>query len=70
MITDEAPGLTLPEELLLLAHDPADGTRLCPIRDLRHGLAGAVLAELELCGLVVELSLIHIETGGATPPCG
>ncbi|MCA6095687.1 GPP34 family phosphoprotein [Streptomyces sp. SCA3-4] len=46
------PGLTLPEELLLLAHAPADGKKLCAPRDLAYGLAGAVLAELELRGCV------------------
>ncbi|GHC66221.1 GOLPH3/VPS74 family protein [Streptomyces cinnamoneus] len=47
-------GLTLPEELLLLAHAPADGMKLCSPRDLAYGLAGAVLAELELRGCVRE----------------
>ncbi|MEU4212850.1 GPP34 family phosphoprotein [Streptomyces sp. NPDC026206] len=53
MSASSTPGLMLPEELLLLAHAPADGRKLCPPRDLEYGLAGAVLAELELCGQVV-----------------
>ncbi|MFI2075483.1 MULTISPECIES: GOLPH3/VPS74 family protein [Streptomyces] len=49
-----ASGLTLPEELLLLAHGPADGKRLAPGRNLQYGLAGAVLAELQLHGLITH----------------
>ncbi|MFF4532898.1 GPP34 family phosphoprotein [Streptomyces sp. NPDC001407] len=48
-----APGLTLPEELLLLSFDPATGRRLCRHRFLQYGVAGAVLAELELAGRIV-----------------
>ncbi|MFF4158151.1 GPP34 family phosphoprotein [Streptomyces sp. NPDC001678] len=54
MSGEEAAGLTLPEELLLLSHSPSYGVRLCPTRHLAYGLAGAVLAELELRGLVAE----------------
>lgn len=46
--------LTLPEELLLLALDPATGRRHCNRRHLQYGLAGAALAELELRGKVAE----------------
>ncbi|WP_326651850.1 MULTISPECIES: GPP34 family phosphoprotein [unclassified Streptomyces] len=46
--------LTLPEELLLLALDPVTGRRHCGRRYLQYGLAGAVLAELELQGRVAE----------------
>ncbi|MGW1492724.1 GOLPH3/VPS74 family protein [Streptomyces sp. NPDC002402] len=46
--------LTLPEELLLLALDPATGRRHCNRRYLQYGLAGAALAELELQGRVAE----------------
>ncbi|MFI1969432.1 hypothetical protein BLA24_14385 [Streptomyces cinnamoneus] len=54
MNTDGAANLTLAEELLLLAHGPADGKKLCRPRTLEYGLAGAVLAELELRGQVTE----------------
>ncbi|THA60541.1 GPP34 family phosphoprotein [Streptomyces sp. A0958] len=43
---------TLPEELLLLAHDPVEGRPLCRPHLLRLGLAGAVAAELVLAGRV------------------
>ncbi|WP_328671614.1 GPP34 family phosphoprotein [Streptomyces sp. NBC_00322] len=46
--------LTLPEELLLLALDPATGRRHCNRSYLQYGLAGAALAELELQGRVAE----------------
>ncbi|MFI2351955.1 GPP34 family phosphoprotein [Streptomyces sp. NPDC019443] len=46
--------LTLPEELLLLALDPATGRRHCGRSYLQYGLAGAALAELELQGRVAE----------------
>lgn len=45
---------TLPEELLLLALDPVRGKPLCRGRYLEYGLAGAVLAELELQGRITE----------------
>jgi hypothetical protein len=44
------PALTLPEELLLLALDPRRGKPYCRNRFLEYGMAGAVLAELELQG--------------------
>ncbi|WP_406271994.1 GPP34 family phosphoprotein [Streptomyces sp. NBC_00191] len=46
--------LTLPEELLLLALDPATGRRHCNRSYLQYGLAGAALAELEIQGRVAE----------------
>ncbi|MCC3779953.1 GPP34 family phosphoprotein, partial [Streptomyces sp. UNOB3_S3] len=54
MSAGPAAGLTLPEELILLSHEPSYGVRLCATRHLAYGLAGAVLAELELRGLVAE----------------
>ncbi|MEU1781283.1 MULTISPECIES: GOLPH3/VPS74 family protein [Streptomyces] len=54
MSTTPSSGLTLPEELILLSHAPSDGKRLCATRNLAYGLAGAVLAELELRGLAAE----------------
>ncbi|MEU2868933.1 GPP34 family phosphoprotein [Streptomyces olivoreticuli] len=53
MTAGTAPGLTLPEELLLLSFDPVTGRRLCRRRFLMYGVAGAVLAELELAGRIV-----------------
>ncbi|MFE4332244.1 GPP34 family phosphoprotein [Streptomyces sp. NPDC056831] len=49
-----APELTLPEELLLLALDPQRGKPYCRNRFLEYGVAGAVLAELELRGRIAE----------------
>ncbi|MEV0096544.1 GPP34 family phosphoprotein [Streptomyces sp. NPDC050738] len=49
-----APGLTLPEELLLLALDPVRGKPECRSRFLEYGMAGAALAELELQGRIAE----------------
>ncbi|MCX4548957.1 GPP34 family phosphoprotein [Streptomyces sp. NBC_01267] len=45
---------TLPEELLLLALDPARGKTFCRGRYLEYGMAGAALAELELQGQISE----------------
>lgn len=45
---------TLPEDLLLLAMDPVRGKPYCGNRALEFGVAGAVLAELELQGRVDE----------------
>ncbi|MFI2778083.1 GOLPH3/VPS74 family protein [Streptomyces sp. ALB3] len=45
-------GLALPGELLLLALDPVRGKPYCRGRSLEYGVAGAVLAELELRGHV------------------
>ncbi|MCX5410806.1 GPP34 family phosphoprotein [Streptomyces sp. NBC_00059] len=45
---------TLPEELLLLALDPVRGKPYCRGSFLEYGIAGAVLAELELQGRVTE----------------
>lgn len=53
-MTHDAPGLTLPEELILLALDPDRGRPTCKARDLAYGTAGAVLAELELQGRIRE----------------
>ncbi|MFI1396286.1 GPP34 family phosphoprotein [Streptomyces sp. NPDC020681] len=47
-------GLTLAEELLLLALNPETGRRYVNRRYLQYGLAGASLAELELQGRVAE----------------
>lgn len=52
---------TLPEELLLLALDPVRGKWLCRGRYLEYGLAGAVLAELELQGRITgERDRVHV----------
>ncbi|MFF8554222.1 GPP34 family phosphoprotein [Streptomyces sp. NPDC015501] len=53
-MTDDASALTLPEELLLLALDTERGKPLCSRAYLRYGVAGAVLAELELQGRIRE----------------
>ncbi|MBB5122832.1 hypothetical protein AF335_22160 [Streptomyces eurocidicus] len=53
-MTPDTPGLTLPEELLLLCFHPEDGRRLCTPGALEYGVAGAVLAELRLLGHVNE----------------
>ncbi|WP_069814455.1 GOLPH3/VPS74 family protein [Streptomyces sp. TP-A0874] len=50
----ELPDVTLAEELLLLALDPARGRTRCDARDLSYGLAAAALADLELSGRIVE----------------
>ncbi|MEV0021219.1 GPP34 family phosphoprotein [Streptomyces atroolivaceus] len=47
-------GPTLPEALLLLALDPVRGKPYCRGRFLEYGVAGAVLAELELQGRIAE----------------
>ncbi|MFG2208473.1 GPP34 family phosphoprotein [Streptomyces sp. NPDC048638] len=47
-----SPGLTLAEELLLLAMDPARGRPLNNPKYLRYGLAGAALADLEAAGRI------------------
>ncbi|MFD8962965.1 GPP34 family phosphoprotein, partial [Streptomyces anulatus] len=53
-MTQDAPALTLPEELILLALDPDRGKPTCNARDLGYGTAGAVLAELEIRGHIRE----------------
>ncbi|WP_228989769.1 GPP34 family phosphoprotein [Streptomyces sp. DH8] len=53
-MTDDGSALTLPEELLLLALDTERGKPLCSRAYLRYGVAGAVLAELELQGRIRE----------------
>ncbi|MFG3406227.1 GPP34 family phosphoprotein [Streptomyces sp. NPDC048142] len=53
-MTHEAPALTLPEELILLALDPDRGKPTCAARNLAYGTAGAVLAELEIQGRIRE----------------
>ncbi|MEW2127390.1 GPP34 family phosphoprotein [Streptomyces sp. NPDC007259] len=59
---------TLPEELLLLAYDPAEGRPLCRPHLLRLGLAGALAAELLLAGrATVRDGRI---TGAGGPPLG
>ncbi|MFD5937544.1 GOLPH3/VPS74 family protein [Streptomyces griseus] len=53
-MTPDAPALTLPEELILLALDPDRGRPVCGARDLAYGTAGAALAELEIQGRIRE----------------
>ncbi|MFJ6011074.1 GPP34 family phosphoprotein [Streptomyces sp. NPDC092952] len=53
-MTQPAPELTLPEELLLLALHPLRGRPLCRARSLEYGTAGAALRELELQGRITE----------------
>jgi hypothetical protein len=48
------PDLTLPEELMLLALDPASGTPRVRGRHLRYGVAAAALADLETLRFVAE----------------
>ncbi|HET6860842.1 MAG TPA: GPP34 family phosphoprotein [Streptomyces sp.] len=48
------PALSLPEELLLLGLDPQRGKPRVRMRYVEYGVAGAVLAELELSGHVTE----------------
>ncbi|WP_434594835.1 GOLPH3/VPS74 family protein [Streptomyces sp. A5-4] len=45
---------SLPEELLLLGLDPQRGSARVRMRYVEYGMAGAVLAELELSGHVAE----------------
>ncbi|MFG2192372.1 GPP34 family phosphoprotein [Streptomyces sp. NPDC048639] len=45
---------TLPEELLLLAHDPVTGRTLARSPYIGYGVAGAVLAELDRAGRIGE----------------
>ncbi|MEN8653975.1 GPP34 family phosphoprotein [Streptomyces sp. 21So2-11] len=49
-----SPSLSLPEELLLLGLDPQRGNARVRMRYVEYGVAGAVLAELELGGHVTE----------------
>ncbi|MGW9077355.1 GOLPH3/VPS74 family protein [Streptomyces kronopolitis] len=63
-----APPLTLAEELLLLAHDPARGRPLHHARYLRWGLAGAALAELEQAGRIAEERGGRISVVNPLPP--
>ncbi|MGQ4515563.1 GPP34 family phosphoprotein [Streptomyces sp. DW26H14] len=48
------PALTLPEELMLLALDPATGKPRVRARHLHYGVAAAALAELEARRFVAE----------------
>ncbi|UQI43036.1 GPP34 family phosphoprotein [Streptomyces sp. HU2014] len=66
-MTQDAPGLTLPEELLLLCFHPEDGRRLCMPGALEYGVAGAVLAELRLRGQVMEQYGRPVVLGPAGP---
>ncbi|MFI9203715.1 GPP34 family phosphoprotein [Streptomyces sp. NPDC053048] len=66
-IPGPAAGLTLPEELLLLAHHPVEGTPLCARSVLPYGMAGAVLAELELGGHVTQERGRPVAAAGAPP---
>ncbi|MGW9305519.1 MULTISPECIES: GOLPH3/VPS74 family protein [Streptomyces] len=49
-----APVLTLPEELILLTLNPGSGKPMGEAASLAYGVAGAVLAELELQGRIRE----------------
>ncbi|WP_307034031.1 GPP34 family phosphoprotein [Arthrobacter sp. B3I4] len=50
--TPKAAELSLPQAFLLLATNDQDGKPAVPVFALRTALAGAVLAELELCGAI------------------
>lgn len=63
-----AAPLTLAEELLLLAHDPARGRPLNNARYLRWGLAGAALAELEEAGRIAMERGSRIAVVNPLPP--
>ncbi|MFE7463989.1 GPP34 family phosphoprotein [Streptomyces sp. NPDC057499] len=67
-MTQPAPELTLPEELLLLALDPLRGKPLCRARFLEYGTAGAALRELELQGRITEERGRVRVTGLPAPP--
>ena len=62
---------TLPEELLLLALDPATGTTAQP-QSLDLGLAGAQLVELALAGRIApdgdRIAVVVPRPTGPTPP--
>ncbi|MFF5131529.1 GPP34 family phosphoprotein [Streptomyces syringium] len=61
------PDLTLPEEVLLLALHPEKGNRLCSARYLGYGMAGAVLAELQLGGHIREDRVRPVVLPGVPP---
>ncbi|UVJ38984.1 GPP34 family phosphoprotein [Arthrobacter sp. CJ23] len=64
--TPRAGELSLPQEFLLLATDPKGGGPELPAFVLRVGVAGAVLAELELLG-AIELQGKRVRATGAAP---
>jgi hypothetical protein len=58
--------LSLPQAFLLLATNDTDGEPEIPSAVLRAGLAGAILAELDLQG-AIELQGKHVVATGSTP---
>ena len=64
--TPEAAELNLPQAFLLLATNDKDGEPDVPQAVLNAGLAGAVLAELDLLG-AIELQGKHVRATGAAP---
>ncbi|MDR6415274.1 GPP34 family phosphoprotein [Pseudarthrobacter sulfonivorans] len=58
--------LSLPQAFLLLATNDTDGGPEVPPPVLRAGVAGAILAELDLLG-AIELDGKHVVATGATP---
>ena len=63
----EAGELNLPQAFLLLATNDKNGEPDVPQAVLKAGLAGAILAELDLLG-AIELQGKHVRATGATPP--
>ena len=62
----EAGELSLPQAFLLLATNDKDGEPDVPQAVLKAGLAGAILAELDLLG-AIELQGKHVRATGAAP---
>ncbi|MET4146749.1 GPP34 family phosphoprotein [Arthrobacter sp. UYCo732] len=58
--------LSLPQAFLLLATNDTDGGPEVPSAVLRAGVAGAILAELDLLG-AIELQGKHVVATGSTP---
>ncbi|WP_248758337.1 GPP34 family phosphoprotein [Pseudarthrobacter sp. SSS035] len=58
--------LSLPQAFLLLATNDMDGGTEVPSAVLRAGVAGAILAELDLLG-AIELQGKHVVATGSTP---
>jgi hypothetical protein len=68
-MTTENPGpgeLNLPQAFLLLATNEKDGEPEVPQSVLKAGLAGAILAELDLLG-AIQLQGKHVRATGAPP---
>lgn len=65
----KASELNLPQAFLLLATNDADGGPEVPQPSLQAGVAGAVLAELDVLG-AIELQDKHVRATGATPAGG